>query len=109
MKKKERHICLLEFAIMLKLKNDKKKSRGEMQQLQMNPPWECGLINLINSYLAFSFFHFSTTTLLQLGVHWPLSTSRVSLTDPCSFNMTCPLDINNNIIYYNNNGDNNNI
>ena len=28
----------------------------------------CGLINLINSHLAFSFFHFSTTTLLQLGV-----------------------------------------
>ena len=26
----------------------------------------CGLINLINSHLAFSFFHFSTTTLLQL-------------------------------------------
>ena len=34
----------------------------------MNPPWECGLINLINSYLAFSFFHFSTTTLLQSAV-----------------------------------------
>ena len=27
------------------------------------------LISLINSYLAFSFFHFSNTTLLQLGVH----------------------------------------
>ena len=40
-----------------------------MQQLQMNPPWECGLISLINSYLAFSFFHFSTTTLLKLGVY----------------------------------------
>ena len=39
-----------------------------MQQLQMNPPWECGLISLINSYLTFSFFHFSTTTLLKLGV-----------------------------------------
>ena len=39
-----------------------------MQQLNMNPPWECGLISLINSYLAFSFFRFSTTTLLKLGV-----------------------------------------
>ena len=25
----------------------------------MNPAWECGLINLINSYLAFFFFSFS--------------------------------------------------
>ena len=25
--------------------------------------------NVINSYLPFSFFHFSMTTLLQLGVH----------------------------------------
>ena len=40
-----------------------------MQQLQMNPPWECELISLINSYLAFSFFHFSTTKLLKLGVY----------------------------------------
>ena len=39
-----------------------------MQQLQINPPWEYGLISLIYSYLAFCFFHFSTTTLLQLGV-----------------------------------------
>ena len=57
-----RRICLLEFSIVLKglkLKNNKKKhSSGEMQRLQMNPPWECGLISLINSYLAFSFFHF---------------------------------------------------
>ena len=29
-----------------------------MQRLQMNPPWKCGLISLINSYLAFSFFPF---------------------------------------------------
>ena len=29
-----------------------------MQRLQMNPRWERGLIILINSYLAFSFFHF---------------------------------------------------
>ena len=27
-----------------------------------------GLISLINSYLAFAFFHFSMTTFLQLGV-----------------------------------------
>ena len=40
-----------------------------MQRLQMNPRWECGLIILINSYLAFSFFSFFRTTLLQLGVH----------------------------------------
>ena len=65
----ERRICLLEFVIVLKLKNNKKNSSGEMQQLQMNPPWEYGLIILINSYLAFSFFNFFTTTLLQLGVH----------------------------------------
>ena len=59
-------MCLLEFAIVLKLKNNKKNFRGKMHWLQMNPPRECGLINLINSHLAFSFFHFSTTTLLQL-------------------------------------------
>ena len=40
-----------------------------MQQLQMNPAWECGFISLINSYLAFSFFHFFKTMLLQLGVY----------------------------------------
>ena len=32
------HICLLEFAIVLKLKNNKKNSSGKMQRLQMNPP-----------------------------------------------------------------------
>ena len=60
-------ICLLEFAIVLK-RNDNKteNSSGEMQRLQMNPPWKCGLISLFNSYLAFSFCHFSKTTLLQL-------------------------------------------
>ena len=65
-----RRICLLEFAIFLKLKNNNNKnSSGEMQRLQMNLPRECGLISLLNSYLAFSFCHFSKTTLLQLGVH----------------------------------------
>ena len=29
-----------------------------MQRLQMNPPRECGLISLINSYLVFPFFIF---------------------------------------------------
>ena len=29
-----------------------------MQRLQIIPPWECGLITLINSYLAFSSFSF---------------------------------------------------
>ena len=49
-------ISLLEFAIVLKLKDNKtENSSGEMQWLQMNPPWECGLISLFNSYLAFSF------------------------------------------------------
>ena len=43
-----RHICLLEFAIVLKLKNNLENSRGKMHWLQMNPPWESGLINLIN-------------------------------------------------------------
>ena len=33
-----RHICLLEFAIVLKLKNSKKYSSREMQRLHMNPP-----------------------------------------------------------------------
>ena len=36
-----RRICLLEFAIVLKLKNSQKKekrSSGEVQRLQMNPP-----------------------------------------------------------------------
>ena len=33
------HICLLEFAIVLKVKDNKtKNSIGEMQSLQMNPP-----------------------------------------------------------------------
>ena len=65
-----RRICLLEFAIVLKLKDNKtENSSGEMQRLQMNLPRECGLISLLNSYLAFSFCHFSKTTLLQLGVH----------------------------------------
>ena len=41
-----------------------------MKRLQMNPRWEWGLISLIKSYLAFSFFYFSKTTLLQLGVHY---------------------------------------
>ena len=65
-----RRICLLELPIVLKLKDNKtENSSGEMQRLQMNPPWECGLIiSLFNSYLAFSFCHFSKTTLLQLGV-----------------------------------------
>ena len=60
-----RPICPLEFAIVLKLKEDKtENSSGEIQRLQMNPPWECGLISLFNSYSAFSFCHFSKTTLL---------------------------------------------
>ena len=41
-----------------------------MQRLQMNPRREWGLISLIISYLAFSFFYFSKTTLLQLGVYY---------------------------------------
>ena len=58
-------ISLLEFAIVLKLKDNKtENSSGEMQRLQMNLPCECGLISLFNSYLAFSFCHFSKTTLL---------------------------------------------
>ena len=36
----------------LKLKNNKKNSSWEIQRLQKNPPWECGLISLINSYLV---------------------------------------------------------
>ena len=61
----------LEFAIVSKLKNDK-KFHGEMQQLQMNPRWGWRLISLINSYLTFSFYDFSKTTLLQLGVYFLL-------------------------------------
>ena len=35
----ERRICLLEFAIVLKLKDNKtENSSGEMQRLQMNLP-----------------------------------------------------------------------
>ena len=65
-----RRICLLEFAIVLKLKNNNKNFSEDMLRLQMNQPWKCGLINPRNSdsYLAFSFLHFSKTTLLQLGV-----------------------------------------
>ena len=68
----ERSIYLLEFKIatVLKLKDSKtENSSGEMQPLQMNPPWECDLISLFHIfYLAFSFRHFCKTTLLQLGV-----------------------------------------
>ena len=53
-----RRICPLEFAIVLKLKNNKKHFSGEMQRLQMNPPRECGLISLVDSYLVFPFFIF---------------------------------------------------
>ena len=64
-----RRICLLEFAIVLKMKDNKtENSSGEMQRLQMNPPGECGQVSRINSYLAFSFFHFSMTTFLELGI-----------------------------------------
>ena len=38
------------------------------------------LISLINSYLAFSFFHFSKTTLLQLGVYTYYQVVDVKLT-----------------------------
>ena len=41
-----------------------------MQRLQMNSDWEWGLISQIKSRLAFSFFNFSKTTLLQLGVYY---------------------------------------
>ena len=44
-----------------------------MQRLQMNPRWGWRLISLINSYLTFSFFDFSKTTLLQLGVYFLLT------------------------------------
>ena len=38
-----RRICLLEFAIVLKMKDNKiENSSMEMKRLQMNPPWECG-------------------------------------------------------------------
>ena len=43
-----------------------------MQRLQMNPRWGWRLISLINSYLTYSFFDFSKTTLLQLGVYFLL-------------------------------------
>ena len=61
----------LEFAIVSKLKTIK-IFHGEMQRLQMNPRWGWRLISLINSYLTFSFFDFSKTTLLQLGVYFLL-------------------------------------
>ena len=58
----ERSICLLEFKIatVLKLKDNKtENSSGEMQPLQMNPPWECGLISLFHIFLfGFSLLSF---------------------------------------------------
>ena len=42
-----RRVCLLEFATVLKQENDNKNSSREIQRLQMNPPWERGLITLI--------------------------------------------------------------
>ena len=57
-------ICLLEFATVLKLKNNNKNFSEEMLQLQMNQPWECGLINPKN----YSYLTFSKTTLLQFDV-----------------------------------------
>ena len=47
-------ICLLEFAIVLKLKNNNKNFNEEMLRLQMNQPWECGLIN--PNLFLFDFF-----------------------------------------------------
>ena len=35
-----------------------------MQRVQMNKPWECGLISLLISIWLCTFFHFSRTTLL---------------------------------------------
>ena len=63
-----RRICLLEFCIVLKLKNNLTNPSGGMQQLQMISTLR---ISLTNSYFAFSFCHFSTTTLLKLGVCVP--------------------------------------
>ena len=63
-----RRICSLEFAIVLNLKDNKtENSSGERQRLQMNPPWECGLISRINSYLAFSFFSFFYDNVFAIG------------------------------------------
>ena len=45
-----RRIHLLEFAIA---------SWKTIKELQMNQPWECELISLNNSYLAFSLLSFS--------------------------------------------------
>ena len=54
-----RHICLLEFAIVLKLKDNKtENSSGEMQRLQMNLPRECGLISLLIPIWLFPFVIF---------------------------------------------------
>ena len=51
-----------------KAEKHKKNFSKEMQRLQMNPPCECGLIDVIHSNLAVFLFHFSKTTLLQLDV-----------------------------------------
>ena len=63
---RRRRICLLEFSIVLKvlkLKNNLKKTfqrenATPANESTLRESWECGLISLINSYLAFSFFHF---------------------------------------------------
>ena len=59
-------IGLWEFAIVLKLKNKKKFQQGNA--VATNENVRTLRMCLYYSYWAFSFFHFSTTTLLQLGV-----------------------------------------
>ena len=61
----EEFIITDRFSI-LKPQNKNKNSPGGGGDVAAsnNPPLECGLISLINSYLAFSFCHFSKTTLL---------------------------------------------
>ena len=62
----EEFIITDRFSI-LKPQNKNKNSpegRGGDSAAANNPILECGLISLINSSLAFSFFHFSKMTLL---------------------------------------------
>jgi len=54
-----RRICLLEFSIILKLKNNTKKYQRGNATTAIHPE-NVGLISLNNSYLVFSFFIFLT-------------------------------------------------
>ena len=60
----EEFIITDRFSILKPQNKNKNSPGGGDSAAANNPILECGLISLINSSLAFSFFHFSKMTLL---------------------------------------------